>query len=154
MKFKNTKRIKPKRQRTPKKIKEKEAKKSQFPRIYRRIPESHDFFHILQTLKQMIIVFVFAAIFIFILFILADLERNYVQNQQIQRERQKLIHEINIWKSFSDKYKNYKEVYFQIATREFQLGNFKTAEQYLKKTLFIDPNYEEALKLQKELESK
>ena len=130
------------------------VKKPQFPNIYRRIPERREILYILRILKKMAIVFVFAAIFVFILFILADLERNYVQNQQIQKERQKLIHEINIWKSFSDKYKNYKEVYFQIAAREFQLGNFKTAEQYLKKTLFIDPNYEEALKLQKELESK
>jgi tetratricopeptide (TPR) repeat protein len=102
----------------------------------------------------MIIVFGFAAIFIFILFILVDLERNYIQNQQIQVERQKLIHEINIWKSFSDKYKDYKEVYFQIAVREFQLGDFRSARQYLQKSLFIDPNYEEALKLQKELRDK
>ena len=128
-------------------------KKPQFPKIYRRITESKDFPHVLKILKKMLVVFGFAAIFVFILFTLADLERNYVQNQRIQAERQKLIREINIWESFSDKYKNYKEVYFQIAVREFQLGNFKTAEQYLKKSLFIDPNYGEALKLQKELES-
>ena len=128
-------------------------KKPQFPRIYRRITERKDFLHVLKILKKMSVVFGFAAIFVFILFILADLERNYVQNQHIQTERQKLIHEINIWKSFSDKYKSYKEVYFQIAVREFQLGDFKTAKQYLKKSLFIDPNYGEALKLQKELES-
>lgn len=152
MKFKNVKKTS-KQLRKQAKSKS-EAKKLQFPNIYRRIPERREILYILRILKKMAIVFVFAAIFIFILFILADLERNYVQNQQIQKERQKLIHEINIWKSFSDKYKNYKEVYFQIAAREFQLGNFKTAEQYLKKTLFIDPNYEEALKLQKELESK
>lgn len=152
MKFKNVKKTS-KQLRKQAKSKS-EAKKLQFPNIYRRIPERREILHILRILKKMAIVFVFAAIFVFILFILADLERNYVQNQQIQKERQKLIHEINIWKSFSDKYKNYKEVYFQIAAREFQLGNFKTAEQYLKKTLFIDPNYEEALKLQKELESK
>lgn len=131
--------------------KKKRLKKPQFPNIYRRITESHDFLHIF---KQMIIVFGFAVIFIFILFILVDLERNYIQNQQIQVERQKLIHEINIWKSFSDKYKDYKEVYFQIAVREFQLGDFRSARQYLQKSLFIDPNYEEALKLQKELGDK
>ena len=152
MKFKNVKKTSKQLRKLAKS--KSEAKKLQFPNIYRRIPERREILHILRILKKMAIVFVFAAIFVFILFILADLERNYVQNQQIQKERQKLIHEINIWKSFSDKYKNYKEVYFQIAAREFQLGNFKTAEQYLKKTLFIDPNYEEALKLQKELESK
>lgn len=153
MKFKNTKSIKPKKQRAPKKTKEKRTNRLQFPSIYRKIPERSDFLFVLKILKKIAVVFVFAAIFTFILFVLADLQRNYVQNQHIQAERQKLIHEINIWKSFSDKYKNYKEVYFQIAVREFQLGDFTAAEQYLKKTLFIDPNYEEALKLQKELNS-
>jgi tetratricopeptide (TPR) repeat protein len=154
MKFKNTKPIRPKKQRAPKKTKEQKAGKLQFPSIYRKIPERSYFLHVLQILKRMVVFFVFAAIFTLILFLLADLQRNYVQNQHIQAERQKLIHELNIWKSFSDKYKNYKEVYFQIAVREFQLGDFITAGQYLKKSLFIDPNYEEALKLQKELENK
>lgn len=154
MKFKNTKPIKPKKQRAPKKTKEKEASKLHFPKISRRFPERSDFLPIFKILKNMLIVSIFVAIAVFILFIAVDLYNNYNKNQQIQAERQKLIHEINIWKSFSDKYKNYKEVYFQIAVREFQLGNFTTAEQYLTKTLFIDPNYEEALKLQKELNNK
>jgi len=154
MKFKNTKPIRPKKQRAPKKIKDKEAKKLQFPKISRRFPERKDLLYVLKILKKMTVVFVLTSIAVFILFVAVDLYKNYSKNQQIQAERQKLIHEINIWKSFSDKYKNYKEVYFQIAVREFQLGNFTTAEQYLKKTLFIDPNYEEALKLQKELDNK
>ena len=130
------------------------VRKLQSPRIYRRITESLEFVRILQILKKMTIVFIFTAVVALILFTAANLYRNYSKNQQIQVQRQKLIHEINIWKSFSDKYKNYKEVYFQIAAREFQLGNFKSAKQYLQRTLFIDPNYEEALKLQRELESK
>ncbi|MCL6096909.1 MAG: hypothetical protein M1444_04515 [Patescibacteria group bacterium] len=154
MKFKNTKPLKPKKQRAPRKRKENEAKKLQFPRIYRKIPEKSEILHILRILKKMAIIFVFAALALFILFTAVDLYKNYLQNQQIQAQRQKLIHEINIWKSFSDKYKNYKEVYFQIAVREFQLGDFKAAKEYLQKSLFIDPNYEEALKLQKELNNK
>ncbi len=154
MKFKNIKPRRPKKQRAPRKAKENEAKKLQFPRIYRRIPEKTEILYVLKILRQMAVIFAFAAIIVFILFTAVDLYRNYNKNQQIQSQRQKLIHEINIWKSFSDKYKNYKEVYFQIAVREFQLGNFKSAKAYLQKTLFIDPSYEEALKLQKELENK
>ena len=126
-------------------------KKPQFPRIYRTITENKDFPHILKILKQMAIIFAFTAIAVFILFVITDLYRNYNKNQQIQAQRRKLIHEINIWQSFSDKYKNYKEVYFQIAVREYELGDFSKANQYLQKALFIDPNYEEALKLQKDL---
>ncbi|MCL5435197.1 MAG: hypothetical protein M1405_02305 [Patescibacteria group bacterium] len=154
MKFKNTKPFRPKKQRVPRKPKETEAKKRQFPRIYRRITENPEFVRILHILKKMTIVSIFTTVVVLILFTAVDLYRNYSKNQQIQAGRQKLIHEINIWKSFSDKYKNYKEVYFQIAVREFQLGNFKSAEAYLQKTLFIDPSYEEALKLQRELENK
>lgn len=134
--------------------KKKKLKKSQFPSIYRRITENKNFPHILKILNQMAIIFVFTTTVVFIVFITVDLYRNFSKNQQTQVQRQKLIHEINIWKSFSDKYKNYKEVYFQIAVREFELGNFESARLYLQKALFIDPNYEEALKLQKELENK
>jgi tetratricopeptide (TPR) repeat protein len=134
--------------------KKKKLKKPQFPRIYRRITESKDFPHILKILKRMVIIFVFATTVVFIAFITVDLYKNFSKNRQIRVQRQKLIHEINIWKSFSDKYKNYKEVYLQIAVREFELGNFQNARLYLQKTLFIDPNYEEALRLQKELENK
>ncbi len=152
MKFKN---IKKSSKQIRKQARFKSAvRKLQSPRIYRRITESPEFVRILQILKKMTIVFIFTAVVALILFTAVDLYRNYSKNQQIQVQRQKLIHEINIWKSFSDKYKNYKEVYFQIAAREFQLGNFKSANQYLQKTLFIDPNYEEALKLQKELGNK
>ncbi len=129
-------------------------KKPQFPRIYLNITENKDFPHVLKILKKITVVFVFTAVIVFILFTVVDLYRNYLINQQIQIQRQKLTHEINIWKSFSDKYKNYKEVYFQIAVREYELSDFNKANQYLQKALFIDPNYGEALKLQKDLQGK
>ena len=130
------------------------AKNLKFPRIYRKIPEHLEFLHVLENLKKMAIVFAFASVFVFILFITADLYKNFINIRQIQAQRQKLIHEIKLWESFSEKYKNYKEVYFQIAIREFELGNFNKVRQSLQKALFIDPNYEEALKLQKEIKGK
>jgi tetratricopeptide (TPR) repeat protein len=151
MKFKNIKK-------TPKQIRKASRPKTKskpnsfkFPNIYRKIPEKKDILHVLKILRKMFIVFAFSVLAVLILFIAVDLYKNFVQNQQIQTQRQKLIHEIKIWESFSDKYSNYKEVYFQIALRQFQLGDFTLARQNLQKSLFIDPNYEEALKLQKEL---
>lgn len=125
-----------------------------FPRNYRRITENKNFLHVFKILKKMTIIFVFAAIIIFIIGISYDLYRNFALNQQIQLQRQKLNREINLWESFLEKYKNYKEVYFQIAAREYELKNFDKAKQYLQKAFLIDPNYEEGLRLQKELENK
>jgi tetratricopeptide (TPR) repeat protein len=132
----------------------KKLKKPQFPRIYRGFTENPKTVPVLNVLKQMIIIFVFSAILVFILFVGFDLYKNYVFYNQIQAERQKLTHDIKLWESFLDKYKNYKEVYFQIAVREYELKNFDKTGQYLQKALLIDPNYQEAIKLQKLLEGK
>lgn len=129
-------------------------KKPQFPRNYRRITENKDFLHALRIFKKMLILFIFFAFFIFILFLAADLFKNIKKYQEISFQRQKLIHEINIWQNFSDKYKNYKEAYFQIAVREYKLGDFVKTNQYLQKALLIDPNYDEAIKLEKVLNNK
>jgi tetratricopeptide (TPR) repeat protein len=154
MKFKNTKPFRPKKPRAPRKSKEEKAKKRQFPKIYLKIPEKKAVLRVLRILRRMAIIFVFAVILVLILFTSANLYRHYIQNRQIQNGRQKLVHEINTWKSFAGKYSSYKEVYFQIAVREYQLGDFASAQNYLQKSLYIDPGYEEALKLQKELEGK
>ncbi len=130
------------------------AIKPQFPRISRIFPESHKFVQFITIFKKMFLAFVFTSIFVFMLFILADLYRNYGENQIVQAQREKLISEINTWKSFSQKYPNYKEVYFQIAVREFELGKYSEAGNYLQKALFIDPSYGEALKLKKALTGK
>ena len=130
------------------------AIKPQFPRISRIFPERHKFVQFVTIFKKMFLAFVFTSIFVFILFISADLYRNYGENQTIQAQREKLTSEINTWKSFSQKYPNYKEVYFQIAVREFELGNYSETGNYLQKALFIDPSYGEALKLKKALTGK
>ena len=135
-------------------MKKTSLKKPQFPRISRIFPETFINLQLLAIFKKMFIAFIFTSVFIFILFTLADLYRNFEKNQKIQLQREGLTSEINIWKSFSQKYPNYKEVYFQMAVREFELGDLLQSGTYLQKALFIDPNYQEALKLKKELEIK
>ena len=127
----------------------KKLKKLQFPRNYRGITEDKNFLYALKVFKKMTVVFIFTSLIVFILYIGVDLYKNFGKNQQIQAQRQKLTHEINLWQNFSEKYPNYKEVYFQIAVREYELGDFTKANQHLQKALFIDPNYTEALKLQR-----
>lgn len=133
-------------------MKKPKAKKPQFPKNSRFIPES--FSHYIRILKNMTVIFTFASLLVFGFFLFFDLYLNYVNFSRLSLERQKLISEVNTWESFSQKYPNYKEVYFQIAVREFELGDYQSSIKYLQKALFIDPNYQDALKLKKELESR
>ena len=89
MKFKNTKPIKAKKQRAPRKTKDSKLKKLQFPSIYRRIPEKQEIMHVFQILKKMAIFFIFAVMTLILLLTAIDLYVNYIQNQQIQDQRQK-----------------------------------------------------------------
>lgn len=63
-------------------------------------------------------------------------------------QRQELRSQINFWKSIADKYEGYKDAYFRIALLEYKLRNFKTAKQYNQKALILDPNFDDAKKLE------
>ena len=150
MKFKGIKSLK---NRT-KKVSKKRANKKKFPSISRVITENENFFSLLNVLEKMAIIFIFLSTFTFLMFTSVDLYRSFVKYENLNNQRQKLTSEISLLKSFSVSYKNSKEVYLQIAVREYELGDFKSAGFYLQKALYIDPNYEDALVLQKTLEGK
>ena len=67
---------------------------------------------------------------------------------QINIQREKIQGQINFWKSVSDKYPGYKDSYFRIAELEYTLGDFKKANEFNTKALFLDPNYNDAKKLE------
>lgn len=73
---------------------------------------------------------------------------------RISAERQSLQEKINFWQSVVDKYDGYKDAYFQIAIFEYRLGNYKKAQEYNKKALLLDPNFEDSKKLEVLLEEK
>lgn len=145
-------------------------KASQFPSIYRIITENK-YFKILKKLEFRLILqakhkkylYYFFVILTFMIstFLLIstlilgtkfyNLSNEY---RKIRLERSALEQKINFWQSIANKYEGYKDAYFQIAILEYRLGNFKKAQEYNKKALLLDPNFEDSKKLEILLEDK
>jgi tetratricopeptide (TPR) repeat protein len=153
-------------------MKNKEKKKvtSQFPNIYRIITESKvvvkakkSWFRLLSKpkLKKFLLILsgilVFATILILIVGIVVfsfKFYENYVSYQKLLEKRQNLQSKINFWQSVWQKYPGYKDAYFQAAILEYQLGDLQQAQNYNQKALLLDPNFENAIKLEDSLNKK
>jgi hypothetical protein len=62
-------------------------------------------------------------------------------------QRQQIQYKINFWQSIAQKYNGYKDAYFQIAVLQYQLGDVRSAKQENTKALLLDPNFNDAKKL-------
>lgn len=146
------------------KNKEKKHSASQFPNIYRFITESvpvknlkkHKFRLLNQpklkkylTFLSIILVFLIVIILVFgVMLFSLRIYKSVVNYRQISFERQNLQSQINFWKSINQKYDGYADAYFRIAVLEYRLGNFNQALEYNQKALFLNPNFEDAKKLE------
>lgn len=117
--------------------------KNKFPRIYRRITEG----------KVWIIIFS-VVIGVAILIAGADLQKNIQNKQRIEKERIKIVKEIDYWEKMIEKYKDFRDAYFQLSVLNYQLGELKKAKSFLQKTLELDPNFKEGRKLEQIVNSK
>ena len=166
MKFKNikpTKRRKapPVKKPQPKKIGE-SGKKRQFPNIYRIITERLMFRLLWRPKLGKLALFVLASISVLISVVLVVgivvfaviTYQNLNQAVQINNQRQDLQGKANFWQSISDKYDGYKDAYFQKALLEYKLGQIDKSKQDNLKALLLDPNFEDAKKLEMVLDSK
>jgi len=152
------------------KNKEKKHLASQFPNIYRIITESNlvkkirkswirlsnqprlkEFFLILSAILVFAIISVLTVgIVIFSL----SFYKNYTMYQKLFGKRQNLQNQINFWESVWQKYPGYKDAYFRAAILEYQLSDFQKAQDYNQKALMLDPNFENAIKLEDVLNKK
>lgn len=121
----------------------KSKKASQFPSIIRTFTEKY-------FLTSLVSFFLVAIVIIFGL----DLYRNIKQKEEIDKERQEVISKIQYWQGITNKYKDYRDAYFQLAVLEYRLGNFRESKFYLQKALSLDPNFEKGRELEKVLSSK
>lgn len=122
----------------------KNSKKAlQFPSILRTFTEKY----FLASLVSFIIVAI-------IIIVGLDLYRNIKQKEEIDKERQEIISKIQYWQGITNKYKDYRDAYFQLAILEYRLGNFKGSKFYLERALVIDPNFDKGRELEKVLSSK
>jgi hypothetical protein len=137
---------------------------SQFPSIYRRITEGGVFKRLSKMTfiplwrdklnKPMAPVFAILTFFMVVLllagigvFIFKTYD-NFNKTQQVSLQRQGIQEKINFWQSIANKYEGYKDAYFQMAVLDYQLGNFQKARQENLRTLILDPNFEDAKKLE------
>lgn len=145
-------------------------KSSQFPSIYRIITENKlfkklkelEFRLILQAKHKKYVYYFFVALtliistFLIIGILMFGIKFYKLSNEytKLRSERISLEQKINFWQSIANKYEGYKDAYFQIALLEYRLGNFKKSQEYNKKALLLDPNFEDSKKLEFLLEGK
>lgn len=131
----------------------------QFPNIFRFIPESKivkkitiykHFFRIVSIISLVIsgILLVLIIILMFYSFL------SFNKLSALNNKRQQLLSDLNFWQSVSSQYEGNKDVYFQIAALEYKLGDLDKSKIYVNKALLLDPNFDEAKKLQKLLNEK
>lgn len=114
-----------------------------FPRIYRIITESH-----LLTISLL-------SLFLFCFVLLGfDVLSNTQKMLKLNRERAEIAAKIYYWQKVVEKYKDYRDGYFQLSILEYQLGEMKKARIYLEKVFRLDPNFAKGRELEKILASK
>lgn len=128
-----------------------------FPSIYRTITESRLRKEPNKYIYFAIITISICGIFILSLFTVISavfLVEQSAKFTRLEMERSKLKSELNLWSSIDEKYPGYKDAYLEMAILEYKLSNFEKAKQLVSKALLLDPNDENAKKLELILEGK
>lgn len=122
--------------------------KLKFPKINRNITE---LFKKSLFFKVLLSFFLYLVLFVLLAFSLSSFERSYQEDQKAEKQIISLESQIRSWEQISQKYPGHKDFYLQLAVLEYQVENFSEAREYLDQAIKIDPNFKEALKLDKEL---
>lgn len=102
-----------------------------------------------------ILIILFLSIFFVVFTVVGfDLLNNIQQKIQLDKQRQEIISQISYWKEITNKYKGYRDGYFQLAVLEYRLNDTERAKSYLQNALDIDPNFQRGRELKKTLDSK
>jgi hypothetical protein len=125
---------------------------SEFPNIFRTIPESKLFKKGIRSKTLFYLTSGFAlAIILMLISVIAIVGVGLYKNTnllvQTINQRSQIQNKINFWQSIADKYEGYKDAYFQIAVLEYKLGDSDKARLANTKALILDPNFEDAKRL-------
>lgn|SRR3989338_5930406 len=124
------------------KKKEKLSRSLQFPNIFRSFTERY----FLILLVSFVLVIILAIVGL-------DLYKDVLEQKKIETERKETVSKIEYWQKIVDKYKDYRDAYFQLAILEYRLKNFDKSKYYLNKVLSIDPNFENGRDMEQILNS-
>lgn len=79
---------------------------------------------------------------------------NKEKKEAFEQKKLSLTKELQYWQGVARQYDNYRDVYFRIASLQYQLGDVDAAKQSLDKVLALDPNFENARVLGTQIEAK
>ncbi len=109
------------------------------PQIHKQFPKISRF--ITEYYRRFIAVLTIGFLFAGIVFQSLALFDNLNRHQETSNKQREIRLELNRLKGFTDKNGDYRDIYFKIASLEYELGNVNLAREYLKKTLSLDPNF-------------
>ena len=136
-------------------------KHNKSPRIYlifTDLPLVKALFKFLHKHKKPIrlMVLLYIALIMFFMFAVSfySLYDSYKKKQEIDKKRQEIVNNILYWEKVVDKYKDFRDGYFQLAVLEYRIRNFDKSKHYLDKVLALDPNFAQGRKLEEILNTK
>lgn len=86
------------------------------------------------------------------LVLLAGLAYFYIVYMQLRQERVEALRALSSWEKLMNKYPSYPQTYYGAAVYALRLKDFARAQEYLEEALSIDPDFEAAKKLKREIE--
>jgi hypothetical protein len=139
-----------------KNIKKKIYKKAKSPSNSRTIPAFSLKFslpkfnsaELIKVYREVLKIFV---VFVFILtavIVGLDFHNNLQAKNKIDLQREVITKELNFWKDFIIKHKDYRDAYFQASILEYELGDISKARIHVEKGLSLDLNSKNGKKLE------
>jgi|WetSurMetagenome_2_1015567.scaffolds.fasta_scaffold378874_1 hypothetical protein len=83
-----------------------------------------------------------------ILVVSIDLYRNYKLQRGLTNEKIKVLNELVYWQNEIKAKTDYRDGYFKLAILNYQLKDYGKAQEYLSKTMSLDPNFEKGKELE------
>lgn len=116
---------------------------SQFPSIFRFIPEKTAVLYKIISIAKIIIL---CLISVYLLYATLKQGQLLLNNREyykkITLQRQNLEKELAYWEKIAEKYNNYPDAYLKIASLEYNLGNTQASKAYIEKALSMNPDIE------------
>lgn len=84
-----------------------------------------------------------------VLVVSVDLYQNFKLQRQLTNEKIKILNDLVFWQNEAKRMPDYRDGYFKLALLNYQLKDYSKSQEYLNKTMFLDPNFEKGKELQK-----
>lgn len=129
----------------------KKKKVFSFPKISRFITEKLYFLLKNKHFRFGVYSLIYISLLVLISFLSFDFYSYYTTQEDLKQEREKIANKIVTWQSVIEKYPNFKDAYLQLGVLEYKMGDFEKARGYVKKALVLDPEYSDAIELNKKI---